>query len=125
MTASETLSEQTELAACLNRFRDKFNDSARVKKLIKGWNRDILIEATDSGDQYTLVVADLAVAGVEPGRLPEDPLIHLQALDETLQRIFYGRYNPAHALIDGNLAVFSDERDKVKLEAIAMVLWGL
>jgi len=27
-------------------------------------------------------------------------------------------------LIDGELAVFSTEKDKVKLEAITMVIWG-
>jgi len=39
--------------------------------------------------------------------------------------VFSGDYNPAHALIDGELAVFSNEKDKVKLEAITMVIWGM
>jgi len=49
----------------------------------------------------------------------------LQAAQEALVRIFTGKYNPAHALIDGALAVFSGERDKVKLEAIAMIIWRM
>jgi hypothetical protein len=114
------------LEECLTDFRDRFNDNARVKKLIVGWNRDILVEPLDAPTAYTMVIENLQMtsvsAGIDQGH---DGQVHMQADEEILKRIFTGEYNPAEALIDGNMAVFSEERDKVKLEAIAMVIWGL
>jgi hypothetical protein len=114
------------LEECLQDFRDRFNDNARVKKLIVGWNRDVLVEPLDAPTAYTMTIADLEMTSVSSG-ISEggDGQVHMQADEEILKRIFTGDYNPATALIDGNMAVFSAERDKVKLEAIAMVIWGL
>lgn len=116
----------TTLGDCLNHFQNTFNENARVKKLIKNWDRSLIVEATDTNVTLTMVVADLVMTDVKDGAHPnEDYPIHLQASEESLIRIFSGDYNPAHALIDGELAVFSSEKDKVKLEAITMVIWGI
>lgn len=120
-----TTAEPTSLETCLRHFQGEFNGNARVQKLIKGWQREILVETTDTSERFTMVIVDLTLREVVPGSTGSEPQVSLQATDETMQEIFYGRYNPAHALIDGTLAVFSDERDKVKLEAIAMVIWGM
>ncbi len=118
------------LEECLLDFQERFNTNARVRKLIQGWNRSIFIDPTDSGVPYTMRVEGLQLTSVRPGtdrvaREGDEYLVHLQAEEEILKEIFTGGYNPATALIDGALAVFSNERDKVKLEAIAMVIWGL
>jgi hypothetical protein len=114
------------LKDCLADFQQRFNDHTRVKKLIPKWDRFIVVEASDSAAVATMVIKDLFMtevrAGAHPG--PTDPIL-LQASEPTLIRIFSGDYNPAHALIEGDLAVFSSEKDKVKLEAITMVIWGL
>jgi hypothetical protein len=129
MATTEMSAIQTSsLLDSLHDFQKTFNENQRVKKLIKGWNRYLKAEATDTGEIYTVTVQELAINAIAPGcSLAEDDedLITLQAAQEALVRIFTGKYNPAHALIDGALAVFSSERDKVKLEAIAMVIWGL
>ena len=118
----------SSLLASLQDFQNRFNNDTRVKKLIKGWNRYLKVDGTDTGEIYTLTIQDLAVTHIEAGcTLADDDenVIALQASQEALVRIFTGKYNPAHALIDGALAVFSGERDKVKLEAIAMIIWGM
>jgi len=129
MATTDVSAVQTSnLLASLYDFQNRFNNDQRVKKLIKGWNRYLKVDGTDSGEIYTCTIQDLAINKVEPGCPVEDDdenLISLQAGQEVLVRIFTGKYNPAHALIDGALAVFSGERDKVKLEAIAMIIWGL
>jgi hypothetical protein len=114
------------LGECLEDFKDTFNGNARVKKLIKNWDRSVIVDATDTGSILTMMIKDLDMYEVKPGAHPdEDYPIHLQASQDTLIRVFSGDYNPAHALIDGELAVFSNEKDKVKLEAITMVIWGM
>ena len=129
MATTDVSAVQTSsLLASLHDFQNRFNNDQRVKKLIKGWNRFLRVEGTDSGEIYTCTIRDLAITAVDPGCSVEDDdedLISLQAGQDVLVRIFTGKYNPAHALIDGALAVFSGERDKVKLEAIAMIIWGL
>ncbi|MFL5381798.1 MAG: hypothetical protein ACJ8GN_04720 [Longimicrobiaceae bacterium] len=110
----------------LTDFRDRFNENSRVKKLIVGWNRDILVEPLDADTAFTMTIENLEMTSVAPGvHAGGDGQVHMQADEDILKRIFTGEYNPATALIDGNMAVFSEERDKVKLEAIAMVIWGL
>jgi hypothetical protein len=110
----------------LTDFRDRFNENPRVKKLIVGWNRDILVEPLDADTAFTMTIENLEMTKVTPGvHAGGDGQVHMQADEDILKRIFTGEYNPATALIDGNMAVFSEERDKVKLEAIAMVIWGL
>jgi hypothetical protein len=120
--------QASSLLVSLHDFENRFNNDQRVKKLIKGWNRYLKVDSTDTGEIYTLTIQDLAVKKIEQGCPVDDEhedLITLQAAQEPLVRIFTGKYNPSHALIDGALAVFSGERDKVKLEAIAMIIWGM
>jgi hypothetical protein len=117
----------TTLSDCLHEFQITFNANDSVKKLVKGWQRSIVIEATDTGSVLTFFVRDLMITDIKTGAHGEDgdELIHLQASENTLVRIFSGDYDPANALIDGELAVFSSEKDRVKLEAVSVVIWGM
>jgi hypothetical protein len=128
MAIEERAGGATRLWSCLEDFQQKFNTNPRVRKLVKNWNRQILIEATDTGETCTMLISDEELQRIVPGP-PPDPedgyLIHLQAEDGTLVDIFSGVFNPSNALLDGLLSVFSHDKDKVKLEALAMVIWGL
>lgn len=120
-----TTSVDTELFRQLNDFRDRFNSNPRVQKLIVGWERNILVDALDTGEQHTLVVKDMQMAEVVPGLDESNETVHLQAEEALLIDMFSGRNKPAAMLMDGVLAVFSSDKDKVKLEALAMVIWGI
>ena len=117
----------TDLKECLDDFQQRFNTNGRVRKLVKNWDRQVMVEATDTGAVYTMYIEDQELRRIEEARSEGDDeyLVHLQASNETLMEIFSGNYNPSTALLDGMLSVFSNERDKVKLEACAMVIWGL
>jgi putative sterol carrier protein len=127
MTIGEHGTALTDLKACLEDFQGRFNTNGRAKKLVKNWNREVLVESTDTGTTYTMVIEDEALHEIREGGpdFEDDDLVHLQASEETLTKIFSGNYNPSTALLDGMLSVFSNDRDKVKLEALAMVIWGL
>ena len=127
MTIGEHGTALTDLKACLEDFQHRFNTNGRAKKLVKRWDREVLVEATDTGTAYTMVIEDEQLQEIlDGGSESEDEyLVHLQASEETLTKIFSGNYNPSTALLDGMLSVFSNDRDKVKLEALALVIWGL
>lgn len=120
-----TTSVETELFRTLNDFRERFNTNPRVQKLIVGWERNILVDAMDTGEQHTLVVKDMQMAEVVPGLDESNETVHLQGEESLLIDMFAGRNKPAAMLMDGVLAVFSSDKDKVKLEALAMVIWGI
>lgn len=119
--------QSTGLRESLEDFQTRFNTNERAKKLVKNWNRQIYVEPTDGGDSYTMTVEDQALHTIAEGAPEGDDefLVHLQADNATLVQIFSGNYNPSTALLDGMLSVFSNDRDKVKLEACAMVIWGM
>jgi hypothetical protein len=121
--------DELDYEGTLRNFQHLFNDNPRVRKLVKNWERIILLNATDTGSKYSLVVQANEMTEVrEAVQTEEDQcesLVHLQAEESVLKQIFSGKYNPATALLDGALAVFSEERDKVKLEALAMIIWRL
>jgi len=116
------------LADCLGDFQATFNQNERVHKLVTNWSRHVVIEATDTGETLTLLIRGQRIEELMNGAYPDEDeefTVYLQAQEETLIRIFSGAYNPSNALVDGELAIFSSEKDKVKLEAIAVVIWGI
>lgn len=111
-------------------FKARFNDNPRAHKLVQQWDRTVLLESTDTKRRYKMEIEGQRL--IEVGQLAErqeipdrSRVVHLQADEAVLMSIFSGQYNPATAVTDGAAAVFSEPRDKVKLEALAMVLWRL
>jgi hypothetical protein len=124
----EMAASVTDLPIVLEDFKTRFNTNPRVKRLVDGWNRLVVLDASDTSRKFGLVVRDTQLVEVQTLSAFDDgagDLVHLQAEEHILRRIFAGDYNPATALTDGNLAVFSKDRDKVKLEALAMLIWRL
>jgi putative sterol carrier protein len=121
-------SETQAYEGVLQDFKDRFNGNPRAQKLVKDWDRIVLLDSTDTGAKFGLVVKDqvmLEVRSMQDADEEAEGVVHLQAEQDVLQQIFAGQYNPATALVDGALAVYSADRDKVKLEALAMVIWRL
>ena len=120
--------ESGDYRSVLETFKDRFNTNPRVKRLVAGWDRLVVLDAIDTGSSYGLVIDKEILSKVETKpqfNEDDEALVHLEAEEQVLKEIFSGKYNPATALTDGALAVYSKERDKVKLEALAMVIWRL
>ncbi len=127
MKMEQPAGQVADLRYWLGDFQTRFNGNNRAVKLTKGWDRDILLEALDSGKRYTMMVRESKLTDIlasEP-QSKDETLVTLRANEDILTQIFSGNYNPSTALIDGVLEVYSDGRDKVKLEALAMVIWGI
>ena len=112
----------------LQDFKERFNTNPRAQKLVKDCDRIVLLDSTDTGSKFGHVMKDQVmteIRSMQDADEEADGIVHLQAEEDVLQQIFSGKYNPATALVDGALAVYSPDRDKVKLEALAMVIWRL
>lgn len=119
------MTEDKPLRDTLLDFQARFNDHPRVFKLIQKWDRVLLLHAEDTDEYHKLIVRDHKLDQVTDGHEDDENDIHIQATKHTLARIYSGDYNPATALLDGMVELYCSDKDKVKLEAISMVMWGL
>jgi hypothetical protein len=118
------MSDSLTLEQCLHDFSVRANAHARVRTLLKDWNRTIVIEPAGT-QAMTLSVANQEISAPTAGASEDGEAILLRADEDVLRHIFTGRLNPARAHLDGQLQVFADDRDQVKLDAISLILWGL
>ena len=82
----------------LQKFQKQFNGNERAKKLVKNWNRLILLSATDTGSKYRLVVKDDEMAEVQKASVADeeaDGLVHLETEETVLKDIFSGIFSGA------------------------------
>lgn len=105
------------------RFVEDANGNAKVKKIISGWNPNIMVTSLDSDLAITVQVRGGELTLMD-GTHASAHAITLEARDEVLSRIFVGKTNPAEESIDGHLQVYGDARDQIKLDVLTMVLWG-
>lgn len=113
----------SRLLSCLEAFRDKVNQHPRLRSLLKGWDRVVLVESSDSSATYCMPFAASEITEVGPPREHPGTLIRVRAREQMLCQVFSGELNPATAFLNGELQVFADDRDQVKLDAITLVLW--
>ena len=112
-----------QLEQCLTQFSDKVNQNARLKGVLRGWDRVMQIEATDTPDErFVMEFRGSAVVSVARGNAESPPIV-MRAERRLLIDIFAGTTNPAMAFLDGDLQIFADDRDQIKLDAISLLLW--
>jgi hypothetical protein len=124
MSDAAPRSSQAALTLALERFRDSVNADTRLPGLLRGWDRLIRVEDTDTGWQRQLVVSDGRIAGIDLASDNGAKLVHLRAQADVLTAVFEGLLNPTDAFLGGELQVFAEDRDQVTLDAICLVLWG-
>ena len=111
------------LLESITRFVEDANKNTKITKIIAGWNPNIMVKSTNSDLAITVKVRNgdlLLVDGVHSS----DHQITLEAEDSVLERIFIGKTNPAEESIDGQLQVYGDAKDQIKLDVLTMILWG-
>jgi putative sterol carrier protein len=114
-----------QLRASLDNFQSKANANDNVHKLVKDWSPNIIIETMDTDESYTLLVRDERIAEILENQANSSHEIRLEGDTDVLQAIFYGDRNPAEAVLNGDLAVFGNPNDQIKLDAITLLIWGM
>lgn len=111
------------LAEALDKFRELVNGHPRMTTLLRGWDRVTVVEAEDTGAQFTIDFRDCQIVSVTSGKYQEKANIYLKASERILADVFVGALNPASEFLDGRLRVDASSKDQVKLDAITLVLW--
>jgi len=109
------------LLASLNDFAARVNTNPLVQKMLKDWDRNILISVNDTGKQYTISVKARTVS-VIPGDVGAD--IVISGGEEVLTGIFCGRLNPVREYSRGNVNFRGSAKDEMKVDAVIQMVWG-
>ncbi|HEY2977654.1 MAG TPA: hypothetical protein VGJ35_06770 [Burkholderiaceae bacterium] len=115
----------SRLLELLRGFAERVNAQASLRTTLAGWSPDFFIEARDTGDIFQVRVERGQVEDVlhATADLADDALL-LRADAATLERIFTGMLSPLGAYTDGLLEVYGNPKDQIKLDVIALVVWG-
>lgn len=117
-----------QIVSTLNDFASKANTNEQVRRVTKSWSVDIWMECLDSGQKLLLRVSDGqindVISNLDDTGEGQQESITLRSLTDDFIEIFEGRTNPALASLEGDLEVFGGEKHSVKLDAIALILWG-
>jgi putative sterol carrier protein len=113
------------LEEVLQKFKSLVNGNARARALIKSWNPDIVLQALDGTKAFSLTIRNEAVEKIEPGTSESSHQIGIRASEAMLISIFSGDVNPSTAFIDGELEVYGSDIDRLKLDALTLVIWGV
>lgn len=115
----------TGLLNLLRDFAVRVNDHPALRRPLAGWSPDFYIEASDTGRTYEVHMVGGRVEGVDAtGEEPGDEALLLRAATPVLERVFSGALSPLGAYTDGQLEVYGSQKDQIKLDVIALVLWG-
>jgi hypothetical protein len=113
------------LHGVLGRFAERVNTTASLRSTLAGWNPEFYIQARDSGDTYRVCIEAGSVKGVQATTAePGDDALLLRADTPVLEGVFTGVQSPLGAYTDGQLEVYGQTKDQIKLDVIALVLWG-
>jgi len=115
----------SRLHELLRGFAGRVNAQASLRTTLAGWTPDFFIEARDTCDICQVRVArgqveDVLRTTADPG----DEALLLRGDAAVLERIFTGMLSPLGAYTDGQLEVYGNPKDQIKLDVIALVVWG-
>ncbi len=118
------MTDVAEMERVLTEFARQFNDSAELPRMAQGWNRTILVRATDAAWTRGLRVQEGAVRLLGAAEHPARAEIVLEGAADTLAAIFRGEMSPTEPYLDGSLIVRSTEADMMKLDVFTLMVWG-
>ena len=116
---------EMDLFTSIELFGQKISDNKDVLMLLKNWSPNIIIESYDSKKIFTLKIGDQGIENIALKEELCDHEIRLLANETILLLIFSGKMNPAEAVFNGELEIYGDVKDQIKLDAITLLIWGV
>ena len=111
-----------EVRAGLDDYRQRCNDNARLRKMLRSWTRLVHFTATDTGDVFSVTIDKGEITDVQEGAAGTPDLV-ISATSEDLTDMFWGDLNPAAKYLTGEIAVKGSADDVMRVDAMASLIW--
>jgi len=109
-----------ELAEAYAEWRRRSNDNARLRKMVRGWDRVIHFTTTDTGAGFTMEVRDQVLSELAVGHVGQPDVI-VTGSSEDFCDMFWGDLNPSEKYMSGEITLAGAQQDVMRIDAISMV----
>lgn len=111
----------------LEKFQTDVNTNTHIQRLVKGWNTQVLLEQSDTTESYQLLVLDGKIEQIvlQTRDLNDEAPMKIVGEAAIMRGLFDGKVNGIRANNEGLIAIYGAIGDQVKLDAIALILWGI
>jgi putative sterol carrier protein len=109
-----------EIAEAYAQWRQRCNANERLRRMLRGWDRVVHLEATDTGDCFTVEVRDQLICPMTQGKAGTPDLV-VQATSEDFADLFWGDLNPSEKYMSGEIVLAGSQEDVMRLDALSMV----
>lgn len=111
-----------ELRDSLTLFCDRCNSDQQLRPMLKDWDRNILVKATDIPSEHYLMVknGDVTLQRFDA----DDADLTVIGDGQLLSELFSGYISPTEPYLNGSLRVLGTEEDVMRLDFISLMIWG-
>jgi putative sterol carrier protein len=109
-----------EIAEAYADWRERCNANERLRRMLRGWDRVVHLEATDTGDRFTVEVADQRIGALSLAEVGVPDLV-VTATSEDFSDLFWGDLNPSEKYMSGEIVLAGSQEDVMRLDALSMV----
>ena len=112
-----TLEELREAHA---QWRDRSNGNARLRGMVRGWDRVIHFRTTDNGLGFTMRVENQQLSELDTGPVEVVDVV-VTGTSEDFCDMFWGDLNPSEKYMSGDITLQGSQEDVMRIDAISMV----
>lgn len=109
-----------EIAEAYADWRERCNANERLRRMLRGWDRVVHLEATDTGDRFTVEVVGQAIGALSLDAVGTPDLV-VTATSEDFADLFWGDLNPSEKYLSGEIKLAGSQEDVMRLDALSMV----
>ena len=114
------MATKEEIAEAYADWRVRCNENERLRRMLRGWDRVVHLQATDTGDGFTVVVEGQVRAELAAGHVGQPDLV-VTATSEDFADLFWGDLNPSEKYMSGEIVLAGSQEDVMRLDAMSMV----
>ena len=114
------MADSAEVAEAYAHWREMCNANERLRRMLRGWDRVVHLEATDTGDSFTVSVRDQTLGTLAAGTEGTPDLV-VRATSEDFADMFWGDLNPSEKYMSGEIVLAGSQEDVMRLDAMSMV----
>ena len=109
-----------EIVEAYAEWQARSNANERLRKMVRGWDRVIVIDTSDTEERFTITVADALLEDIVVGA-PDVVDLVVTGTSEDFCDMFWGDLNPSEKYTSGEIVIHGAQADVMRLDAISMV----